>query len=121
VTGTPADYNCLWRIPVPSNAHSTLVLLVKAKLNVASSAGSIVFEEQTNSNSATINITTTTATWYRQTLSVGAQAGEYLELQATAISAGLGTIIEYIQALRISPHWERRGALPTIRSHRLAE
>jgi hypothetical protein len=101
VTGTPADYNCLWRIPVPSNAHSTLVLLVKAKLNVASSAGSIVFEEQTNSNSATINITTTSSTWYRQTLSVGAQAGEYLELQATAISAGLGTIIEYI-----SVHWE---------------
>ena len=100
-TGTPADYNCLWRIPIPSNAHSTLVLLVKAKLNNAASAGSIQFEEQTNSTTATINITTTTATWYRQTLSVGAQAGEYLELQATAISAGLGTVIEYI-----SVHWE---------------
>jgi len=100
VTGTPADYNSTWRIPIPSNAHSTLVFLVKARLNDVSSAGSIVFEEQTNSNSATINITTTSADWYRQTLSVGAQAGEYLELQATAISAGLGTIIEYV-----SVHW----------------
>jgi len=99
-TGTPADYNCLWRIPIPSNAHSTLVFLVKARLNDVSSAGSIVFEEQTNSNSATINITTTSADWYRQTLSVGAQGGEYLELQATAISAGLGTIVEYV-----SVHW----------------
>ena len=101
VTGTPADYNCLWRVPIPSNAHSTLVLLVKGKLNNAASAGSIQFEEQTNSNTATINITSTSSTWYRQTLSVGAQGAEYLELQATAISAGLGTIIEYI-----SIHWE---------------
>ena len=100
VTGTPADYNSTWRVPIPSNAHSTLVFLVKARLNDIASAGSIVFEEQTNTNSATINITTTSADWYRQTLSVGAQAGEYLELQATAISAGLGTIIEYV-----SVHW----------------
>ena len=70
VLGTPADYNCIWRVPVPSDAHQTLVILVKAKLNNVGT-GSIVFTEDENSNTATINITSNVATWYRATLSTG--------------------------------------------------
>lgn len=100
VTGTPTDYNCIWRVPVPSNAHQTVVILVKAKLNNVGT-GSIVFTETENSNTATINITTNSATWYRATLSTGSQSNEYAEITAKAIhSSSTGTIIEYI-----SLHW----------------
>ena len=100
VLGTPADYNCIWRVPVPSDAHQTLVILVKAKLNNVGT-GSIVFTEAENSNTATVNITSNVATWYRATLSTGSQSNDYAEITAKAIHSGsTGTIIEYI-----SLHW----------------
>ena len=72
VTGTPAAANARWRIPVPSNAHSTLLIHVKA--DNTSNSGSITLEELTNNNTSTINLTSTSR-WYEATLSVGAQAG----------------------------------------------
>ena len=100
VTGTPTDYNCIWRVPVPSNAHQTVVILVKAKLNNVGT-GSIVFTETENSNTATINITSNTAPGYRAALSTGSQSNEYAEITAKAIHSGsTGTIIEYV-----SLHW----------------
>ena len=98
-TGTPADYNCTWRIPIPSNAHGVLVLLVRASNQTSN--GALIFEEQTNSNTTSVSINAGSSTWFRDTLSVGAQAGTYLELQATATSGGGTTFVDYI-----SVHWE---------------
>lgn len=96
----PSDPNCIWRIPVPSDAHQTLVLLVKARLNNVGS-GSIKFTENENGNTATISITSNVSTWYRATMSTGSQSNDYLEIDALASHTGsTGTIIDYI-----SIHW----------------
>lgn len=93
VTGTPAAANARWRIPVPSNAHSTLLIHVKA--DNSSNAGTLTIEELTNNNTSTINLTSTSR-WYEATLSVGAQAGTYLEITATADATGGTTTISYL-------------------------
>jgi len=93
VIGTPAAPNARWRIPIPSNAHSTLLIHVKA--DNSSNAGSITLEELTNNNTSTINLTSTSR-WYEGTLSVGAQAGTYLEITATADATAGTTTISYL-------------------------
>ena len=54
VTGTPAAPNARWRIPIPSNAHQTLLIHVQA--DNSSNAGSITLEELTNNNTSTAKL-----------------------------------------------------------------
>ena len=93
VTSTPTGPNARWRIPIPSNAHGTLIIHCKG-LNTSSS-GSLTIEELTNNNTATINLTSTER-WHEATLTVGAQASTYMEVTALADATGGTTTIKYI-------------------------
>lgn len=93
VTSTPTGPNARWRIPIPSNAHGTLIIHCKG-LNTSSS-GSLTIEELTNNNTATINLTSTER-WHEATLTVGAQADTYMEVTALADATGGTTTIKYI-------------------------
>ena len=93
VTSTPTGPNARWRIPIPSNAHGTLIIHCKG-LNTSSS-GSLTIEELTNNNTATINLKSTER-WHEATLTVGAQASTYMEVTALADATGGTTTIKYI-------------------------
>lgn len=93
VTSLPAAPNARWRIPIPSNAHGTLIIHCKG-VNTSSS-GTLTIKELTNNNTATINLTSTER-WHEATLTVGAQAGTYMEVTALADATGGTTTITYI-------------------------
>lgn len=98
VTGTPVKPNARWRIPVPSNAHSTLLIHCKAFNSLNN--GTLTIEEQTNNNTTVINLSSADR-WYESALIVGAQAGTYVEITATAAATAGTTIISFI-----SLQWE---------------
>ena len=100
VTSTPGSYNAIYRIPIPSKAHQTLVILVKA--SNGTSNGNITIEEQTNLNSTTIPINSASSIWFRSTLSVGTQPDPSLVVHVTA-SQGSGSATTTIDFLSL--HW----------------